>query len=171
MMAACGRPLQTPDVDQTSIDRAAVMDDIAAAPDAEDFDLAETLLSQALAEGYDHPRAYFLAGRLAEAKNDMDAAISAYQQAIATAPNWFEPRAALANAYLHELRYASADDTFAQLDRLHPRHPVGPYGQGFVALNETMSPPHKPISMKHWSEMSIIRPRYAAWPWSPNAWR
>ena len=117
----------------TDLEQARMMDaieDLIALGDLAD---ARQALLEALDRGLENPRAEHLAGRLAEAAGDHRAATERYARAVATSPGWLEPRVALADAYRRSGRPESADSVFAEIDRLHPEHPVGPYGRGVIA--------------------------------------
>lgn len=111
------------------------MDRIAALLEDGDYDEAKRQLDEALAAGYEHPRAFYLAARFETVRGDDSAAIPWYQETIARSPLWLEPRLELAQAYLAVERPMAAQGVFVELERLFPEHPAGPYGQAVIALN------------------------------------
>ncbi|MFW5699238.1 MAG: tetratricopeptide repeat protein [Planctomycetota bacterium] len=138
-LAACARDfgaLRQPTVTEATLQQSAVMDEIEAMLDLGDYRAAEARLAEALGTGFHHPRAYLLRGRLAlgqGGKQRAEAAIPWFERAVEASPGWFAARTALGQTYLEAQRYAAADAVFAELDRLYPEHPVGPYGRGVIA--------------------------------------
>lgn len=130
-LSACGRA-DTPDL-SSDLEQARMMDTIEDLIALGDIAEARQALRAALDQGLENPRAQHLAGRLAQATGDHAEATERYARAVAASPGWLEPRVALAEAYLRSGRPEAADSVFAEVDRLHPEQPVGPYGRGIIA--------------------------------------
>jgi predicted Zn-dependent protease len=90
-------------------------------------------LAAFFANGGDHPRAHDLNGRLLALAGDYAAAAEAFGRAVAASPRWLEPRLAQAECYMRLERPAAASSVYAELDRLMPKAPWGPWGQGVIA--------------------------------------
>lgn len=132
-----GRSALGPSADEGSLLAARRMDRIERLLEEGDLTRAAVAIDEALAAGDQHPRLYYLQGRFHAARGgdeDLVRAIGLYNQALAQSPRWIELRIDLADAYLRLDRLASAGSVYQDLDRLAPEHPVGPYGQGYVAL-------------------------------------
>ena len=97
------------------------------------YDRARVALDQLLADGSRHPQAFLLKAQLTRQAGDPAGAIPWADQAIAASPAWIEPRILLAQIYLGLERWSAAADVFAAIERLAPKGPWGPYGQGAVA--------------------------------------
>ncbi len=138
-LAACARDfgaVRQPTVTEATLQQSAVMDEIESMLDLGDYRAAQARLAEALGDGFHHPRAYLLRGRLAlgpGGEQRAERAIPWFERAVEASPGWFAARTALAQAYLEAQRHAAAAAVFAELDRLYPEHPVGPYGQGVIA--------------------------------------
>lgn len=97
---------------------------------------AREALEQAIAEGLDHPRAYFLLAQLVARPGDAEAhaaAVPWYQRAIAASPGWAKPRIELIQIHLDEGRLDAAMSLCQDLDRLYPEAAVGAYARGIIA--------------------------------------
>jgi len=123
-------------VADASLDEARIMDRIDSLLEDRAFVRAREELDRALADGLDHPRAHLLHGRLLAQEGDHEAAIRAFDRAIAASPGWPDPYLELARSYLVLDRRAAAASVFDDLDRLFPDHPAGPYGRGVIALQQ-----------------------------------
>ena len=88
------------------------------------------------AEGIDHPQLAWAEARLAFARSEWAAAAQTCERLIALAPGWVEPRILLARAYQGDGRAAAAASVFADIDRLAPQSPWGPYGQAAHAIGQ-----------------------------------
>ena len=97
------------------------------------YDRARAALDQLLADGSRHPQAFLLKAQLTRQAGDPAGAIPWADRAIAASPAWIEPRILLAQIYLGLERWSAAADVFAAIERLAPKGPWGPYGQGAVA--------------------------------------
>jgi tetratricopeptide (TPR) repeat protein len=97
------------------------------------YERARTALDQVLADGSRHPQAFLLKAQLTRQAGDAAGAIPWADRAIAASPAWIEPRILLAQIYLGLERWSAAADVFAAIERLAPKGPWGPYGQGAVA--------------------------------------
>ncbi len=98
------------------------------------FDKARAAVDKLIAEGSGHPQVFFLKATLTRQAGDDEGAIPWCNRAIGASPQWIEPRILLARIYLKLERWTSATQIFADIDRLAPSGPWGPYGQGAVAL-------------------------------------
>lgn len=94
---------------------------------------ARRQLAEYFASGGTHPRAHYLAGRLAVGAGDDDAAIGHFSQAIAGSSRWIQPRLDLAQIYQRLDRPAAAESVYEDIDRLLPQAPWGPWGMGVLA--------------------------------------
>jgi tetratricopeptide (TPR) repeat protein len=94
---------------------------------------ARTRLADYFAKGGSHPRAHYLAGRLAVGVGDDQAAITHFSQAVAGSPHWITPRLDLAQCYLRLERTAAAENVYQDIDHLLPEGPWGPWGMGVLA--------------------------------------
>lgn len=90
-------------------------------------------LAEYFAQGGDHPRAHELNGRLLALDRQFEGAIAAFNRAVAGSPRWIQPRLALADCYVELDRLGAAASVYAELDRLMPQAPWGPWGQGLIA--------------------------------------
>lgn len=97
------------------------------------FDQARKALDQLLTDGSRHPQALYLKAQLTRQDGDVAGAIPWAIRACEASPTWIEPRILLAQAYLKLERWSAASGVFADIERLAPRGPWGPYGQGAVA--------------------------------------
>jgi len=86
-----------------------------------------------LAEGGDHPRAFYLRGRNDYMHGDWALAAPWFEKAVDRSPSYLEPRVMLAYCFLKLERFVAAEGVFAEIDRLLPKAPWGPYGMGIVA--------------------------------------
>jgi len=125
---------------ETTLANSRQFQDIEQAMDAGEYARARALLDRYFAEpGAKHPRAHYLLGRLHSGRGEHEAAIPCYEHAVAGSPRWVEPRLALARTFLHLKRHAAAEGVFAEVDRLAPKSPWGPYGMGAVAYQRGAS--------------------------------
>lgn len=92
-----------------------------------------TQLAQFFADGGDHPRAHDLHGRLLVLEGRYAEAAEAFARAVAGSPRWLPPRLAQAECYLELKRPGAAASVYAELDRLMPDAPWGPWGMGAIA--------------------------------------
>lgn len=90
-------------------------------------------LAQFFADGGDHPRAHDLHGRLLVLEGRYADAADAFARAVAGSPRWLQPRLAQAECYLELKRPGAATSVYAELDRLMPDAPWGPWGMGVIA--------------------------------------
>lgn len=90
-------------------------------------------LTAFFAAGGNHPRAYDLQGRLLMLDGKYEAAADSFSHAVAASPRWLQPRLSLAECYQALKRPAAAGSVYAEVDRLIPKAPWGPWGQGVVA--------------------------------------
>lgn len=97
------------------------------------YDQAGVALDRLLADGSRHPQAFYLKAQLVRQGGDLDGAIPWASKASEASPVWIEPRILLAQIYLKLERWSAASSVFADIERLAPRGPWGPYGQGAVA--------------------------------------
>ncbi len=97
------------------------------------FDQAREQCAALLAGGSRHPVVLLYKAELTSQAGDDAGAIPWYEQAIAASPRWPEPRVRLAATYLDLQRYANADAIYADIERIVPESPWGPYGRGIVA--------------------------------------
>ena len=132
-----GRSVVGPSADEASLAAARRMDQIEALLAQGDLVRAQAAIEEALAAGDEHPRLYYLQGKLHVAKGgdaDLEQAVALFERSLAGSPRWIEVRIDLADVYLRLDRLASAESVYHDLDRLVPEHPIGPYGRGYVAL-------------------------------------
>jgi predicted Zn-dependent protease len=97
------------------------------------FDQARLSVEQLIVDGAKHPLVPLMRARLAEHDEDWAGCISWAHQAVEASPSWGEPRVLLARACLEAGRVGDADAAFADVDRLMPDSPWGPYGRAWVA--------------------------------------
>jgi len=90
-------------------------------------------LARFFAEGGDHPRAHDLNGRLLILEGKYAEAADAFGRAVAGSPRWLQPRLAQAECFLELKRPQAAASVYAELDRLMPDAPWGPWGMGLIA--------------------------------------
>lgn len=98
------------------------------------YDQAHASLAALFTDGSAHPLAYHLQAQLHAQRGDFSQATAWCDKAIAASPWWVEPRILLAQCFIKDKRLASAETVFADIDRLAPLSPWGPFGQGAVAL-------------------------------------
>jgi len=96
------------------------------------FDQAHAAADALTTAGSRHPELLFLQAELAAQRGDHLAATTWCEQAISASPLWPEPRIQLAQSWLKLERYAAAESVFADIERLVPTSPWGPYGMGAV---------------------------------------
>ena len=111
------------------------MDNIREFIDAGDISSAQAALDSAFADGFIHPMAFFLQGRIRMADGTAEAAalsIPWFEKAIAASPAWIEPRLLLAQACIRDNRLRRAEQLFAEIDTLIPHSATGPYGLGLI---------------------------------------
>ncbi len=109
------------------------MDEIGRLVDRGLDDQARAALTDYIAAGGDHPRAFFYQGRLLSQEGRIEEATTAFAQAVQRSPRWLEPRMWLARCYIKLDRLAAAESVYQELDRLMPEGPWGPYGMGWLA--------------------------------------
>lgn len=112
------------------------MDQINAYIDQGETSKAQAALQEAFDTGYQHPMAYYLQGRIhmaAGTRAGAAASIPWFEKAIAASPNWYEPRALLAQACIRDSRLQRARQVFSDIDRIYPRAAIGPYGMALIA--------------------------------------
>ena len=97
------------------------------------YDRARIALDRLLADGSRHPQAFFLKAQLTRQADDLEGAIPWANRAIEASPAWIEPRVLLAQIYVKLERWSAAASVFADIERLSPKGPWGPYGQGVIA--------------------------------------
>ncbi|TVR13626.1 MAG: hypothetical protein EA401_06345 [Planctomycetota bacterium] len=118
----------------SSIERSRTMDQIEDLLRQGLFSEAQEAVSQALEDGYRHPRLWYLMARVDMANEAYEEALEHLHAAINAAPRWPQPRLLQAQAYLALQRTSSAQASFRSLQDLFPHHPAGPYGRGYVAM-------------------------------------
>lgn len=94
---------------------------------------ARALIEELVAAGSEHPLLPYLRAQVAEHDEDWPACIAWARRAIAASPSWGAPRVLLARACLAAGRVDEADAAFADVERLLPDSPWGPYGRAWVA--------------------------------------
>jgi cytochrome c-type biogenesis protein CcmH/NrfG len=97
------------------------------------FDQARTAIESLCADGATHPLVPLMRAQLAEHDQDWPTCIAWAHKAVEASPGWGEPRILLARACLEAGRVGDADSAFADVDRLLPDSPWGPYGRAWVA--------------------------------------
>ncbi len=97
------------------------------------FDQARLSVERLVVDGATHPLVPLMRAKLAEHDVDWPACITWARKAVEASPGWGEPRVLLARACLEAGRVGDADAAFADVDRLLPDSPWGPYGRAWVA--------------------------------------
>jgi tetratricopeptide (TPR) repeat protein len=97
------------------------------------YDRARSELDALLAAGCSHPEALLLKARLLLQAGDSEAALPWLDRAAGASPLWAEPRILLAETYLTLERWGAAESVFADVERIAPQGPWGPYGMAAVA--------------------------------------
>lgn len=97
------------------------------------FDQARTAIDALIADKATHPLVPLMRARLAEHEQDWTGCMVWARTAVEASPGWGEPRVLLARACLEAGRVGDADAAFADVDRLLPDSPWGPYGRAWVA--------------------------------------
>lgn len=97
------------------------------------FEQARVSIDALIAEQATHPLVPFLRARLAERELAWEDCILWARRAVEASPGWGEARVLLARACLEAKRIDEADAAFADVDRLLPDNPWGPYGRAWVA--------------------------------------
>jgi predicted Zn-dependent protease len=97
------------------------------------FEQARATLDALIAERAPHPLVPFLRARLAEHDLAWEDCILWARRAVEASPGWGEARVLVARACLEAKRVDEADAAFADVDRLLPDNPWGPYGRAWVA--------------------------------------
>ena len=131
------KPPPKPNAD--TLEQAARMDRIEGLIEEGSFQQAEELLTQEIASGFTHPRAFLLRAKILQHGNEperLEEAIGWLDKAINESPAWLEPRWMQAQIFLELRRHQSAITVCESLNRLHPRSPFGVYGLGLVAMRE-----------------------------------
>ena len=116
-----------------SLAEAREMDVIQGLMDDELYGQAREHLTTLLDGGCKHPQAFMLQAQLHFQQGHLDDAIPWCNRALAASSWWIEPRLMLAQCYLRLKRLAAAENVLADLDRLAPTLPWGPYGTGSIA--------------------------------------
>lgn len=97
------------------------------------YDRAKVAVEALIADHATHPLVPLLRARLAEQEQDWPGCMDWARRAVEASPGWGEPRILLARACLEAGRVGDADAAFADVDRLLPDSPWGPYGRAWVA--------------------------------------
>ena len=97
------------------------------------YDKARTAAAELSANGCRHPDLLYLQALLATQAGNFTEAVTWCEQAIAASPLWPEPRILLAQSWLKLERFAAAESVFADIERLAPHGPWGPYGVAAIA--------------------------------------
>ena len=97
------------------------------------FASARATLDGLIADHAPHPLVPFLRARLAEHDLAWEDCILWARRAVEASPGWGEARVLVARACLEAKRIDEADAAFADVDRLMPDNPWGPYGRAWVA--------------------------------------
>lgn len=132
----CSRPVEAPPNTQ-AINHASTMDSIQAQLDKGDIERAQTALTKAFNDGYEHPMAFYLQGRIYLAQSNKNSAANSipwFEKAIAASPAWIEPRLLLAQACIADKRLRRAEQLFEELNALLPEGATGPYGLGLIDM-------------------------------------
>ncbi len=129
--AVFGQDLSGPSA--ASLAEAREMDVIQGLMDDDLYDQARTHVTALLESGCTHPQAFMLQAQLHFQQGRLDDAIPWCNRALAASSWWIEPRLMLAQIYLRLKRLAAAESVLADLDRLAPKLPWGPYGTGTIA--------------------------------------
>ena len=116
-----------------SLAEAREMDVIQGLMDDELYGQAREHLTTLLDGGCVHPQAFMLQAQLHFQQGRLDDAIPWCNRALTASSWWIEPRLMLAQCYLRLKRLAAAENVLADLDRLAPTLPWGPYGTGSIA--------------------------------------
>lgn len=112
------------------------MDAIKALIETGDIAQAQVQLTAAFDDDFQHPMAFFLQGLIhfnADTRERYAQSISWFEKAIATSPQWLEPRLFLARACLKDQRLQRARQMFTEIDLLAAHSAVGPYGLALIA--------------------------------------
>ncbi len=83
-------------------------------------ELAESILTQAMAIDNKHPELYFIKGKLAQKNQRLAEAMKSFQQAVQLRPDYTEARIALGIQYMASGNYQQALDQFKTSARLAP---------------------------------------------------
>ena len=129
--AVFGQDLSGPSA--ASLAEAREMDVIQGLMDDDLYDQARAHLTTLLESGCTHPQAFMLQAQLHFQQGRLDDAIPWCNRALAASSWWIQPRLMLAQIYLRLKRLAAAESVLADLDRLAPKLPWGPYGTGTIA--------------------------------------
>jgi tetratricopeptide (TPR) repeat protein len=121
-------------ISSVTVDESKQIDSIQKSMDNGLFEKARQQIATLLAAGCTHPTVLFMQAKLLYQQSDFAGALPWCDRAISASPYWIEPRITLAQCYFRLERLAAAETVFADLDRLAPRLPWGPYGIGVVAL-------------------------------------
>lgn len=97
------------------------------------YDQARASVEALIRDGATHPLVPMMRARLAEHDEDWLACITWSRKAVEASPGWSEPRILLARACIAAKRVDDADAAFADVDRMLPDNPWGPYGRAWVA--------------------------------------
>ena len=128
------RPIGADNVKQHSLDNAARMDRVQNLLADGFYDDAREELNLIIADGQQHPRAFFMLGEISAYQEHYEEALNWLERSIQMAPTWPAPRLLQARVYIELKRLAAAKQIFASFEDLFPRHPAGPYGRGWIAL-------------------------------------
>ncbi len=124
---------RTPTKASTQDPHAAQVDEARRLLDDGLYDQARVAIDALIADGATHPLVPLMRARLAEHEQNWPDCMLWARQAVEASPGWGEPRILLARASLEAGRIGDADAAFADVDRLLPDNPWGPYGRAWVA--------------------------------------
>ena len=132
----CFRPAMNPlhqrvgadRVQQASLDASGRMDRIQNLLADGFYDDARSALNQAIADGLEHPRAFFMLGEVSTYQERYDEALAWLERSVQLAPRWPEPRLLQARVYMELDRLAAANRFLPPLKPYSPpsRRPARP---------------------------------------------
>ncbi|MDA3962050.1 MAG: tetratricopeptide repeat protein [Planctomycetota bacterium] len=131
------RGVLPPSADAASLADAQRMDEIERLLDEGDLPGVAAAVDEALAAGLEHPRLYYLRGKMYAARggdDNLELATQDFERCLGESPRWIQPRIDVADVYMRLDRLSSADSVYQDLDRLAPDYAAGPYGRGYIAL-------------------------------------